>query len=397
MGKSPLWKYFDNVTFNGVKYARCKDSNCEANSNSALYISIRADKSTCGLWRHLRSHHADIAELEETLKEDKKLQAEKEKSETADVISKFVFKPDSQLKLADCVKLTGPPYKKVHPIQKQFRINMKNLIVNDALPFKLAESKWFRKLVNDLDPRITVNSRKTYSSSIKKEGKIVKRRAQKHVKESVCSGYASSADIWTSRSQDDYLGINAQFIDSSWRWQKIVLACKPFPVQHSGDNIKKLLTHESSQLDIPESTIKVNVTDTASDMLKGRNVAGFSSISCCIHKLQLVGKDAEQTEGAEEVDEAVKAARALVNHAKHCGPFLRTMRKYCPKNNHTFTKLTKSVKTRWNSNYDMVNRLIKHRSCIQSMENDDAVPNMPIIENSQWRILKTIQRYIGSY
>merc|ERR1712237_280765 len=82
------------------------------------------------------------------------------------------------------------------------------------------------------------------------------------------------------------------------------------------------------------------------------------------------------------------AAKDLVNHAHHSGPFLRAMREYCSKNNHTYTKLSKSVKTRWNSNYDMVNRLVKHNSCIQGMENDQVAPKIPIIENSQWRILK---------
>ena len=115
-----------------------------------------------------------------------------------------------------------------------------------------------------------------------------------------------------------------------------------------------------------------------------------SAISCCIHKLQRLGDDAENTLGTEEA-EALKAARKLVTHSRHCGPFHRTMKKYCIKNNHSPTKLLGHVKTRWNSNKMMVSRLLEHRTCIQEMESDEAVPNMPIIEVAQWRILKQLQ------
>ena len=75
--KSAMWKYFDNVTVNGVKYVRCRDTNCEGNSNSKLYIPVSGDGSTCGLWRHLRSHHPDISKTEDALKEDKKASVNK--------------------------------------------------------------------------------------------------------------------------------------------------------------------------------------------------------------------------------------------------------------------------------------------------------------------------------
>ena len=143
--------------------------------------------------------------MEEVLKDDKKAKLEKEKSEAADLMAKFASKPGQQLKLSDCVKVSGLPYKKAHPIQKRFCLNMKNLKVNDALPFEIADSKWFWKLVNDLDLRITVNWRQTFSKLIKKEGDIIRRAALKHVSDSVCSGFASSDDIWTSKAQDDIL------------------------------------------------------------------------------------------------------------------------------------------------------------------------------------------------
>ena len=208
----------------------------------------------------------------------------------------------------------------------------------------------------------------------------MKRRSRAHVAQNVSFAYAAAADLWTSKGQDDYLGINAMFVDVTWRWQKIVVACRPFDVQHSGENLRRTLQKESDSLELPKNIVKVYVKDTASDIMAGRRVPGYSAISCCIHRLMLVGNDAENAFGTEEVAEALKAARQLITHSRHCGPFHRTMKKYCTHNNHSFSKLLGHVKTRWNSNKGMVSRLIEHRNCIRGMETDEAVPNMPIIE-----------------
>ena len=389
-----MWLHFDMVRVGGVKLARCKDLKCEANKKPSKFCEL-AGNSTINLWRHLRSHHHELSAVEEDIQLKKTKLREHEKKSAAESLSKFVFKPDPQLQLTELVPCKLPSYQNSHPKQKRFHRNLKNLIVNDALPFKLANSPWLIKLVKDLDGQVNVKSRVSYSREVKKEGRIMKRRSRAHVRNNITGAYAAAADIWTSKGQTDYLGINAMFIDASWRWQKIVVACRPFEEQHTGINLRNTLKKESDALDIPEDVVKVFVTDTAPDIMAGRRVAGFSSISCCIHKLQLVGSDAENAIGTEGVKEALKAARNLVTHSHHCGPFHRTMKKYCRRNNHNFTKLAGHVKTRWNSNKMMVNKLLDHRACIQGMETDEAVPNMPIIEMAQWRILKQLKNILA--
>ena len=65
------------------------------------------------------------------------------------------------------------------------------------------------------------------------------------------------------------------------------------------------MQEESDKLELDDNVVKVYVTDTASDVMAGRRVPGYSAISCCIHKLQLLGKDAENSVGTEEVAEAL--------------------------------------------------------------------------------------------
>ena len=388
--KSRMWLHFEKIQVGHANFARCKDRKCEAHVNPELFCDL-VDSNTTSLWRHLRIYHPEIAAIEDDIQAKKTEFLQKEKKETMDKMSQFLSKSDPQLQLSELVQSNLPSYQKSHPKQKRFNRNLKNMMMYDALPFKTANSPWLRRMVRDLDNRVVVKSRQTYAKEVKKEGRIVKKRSRAHVNKNVTLAYAACADLWSSKNQDDYLGINAMFIDASWRWQKIVVACRPFKDQHSGENLRATLKKESDSLELPESVIKVYVTDTASDILAGRRVPGYSAISCAIHRLMLVGNDAENSMGTEEVAEALLAARKLVTHSRHCGPFHRTMKKYCKLNSHAPTKLMGHVKTRWNSNKGMVSRLIEHRNCIQGMETDDAVPNMPVIEVAQWRILKQLR------
>ena len=58
------------------------------------------------------------------------------------------------------------PYGRNHRKQKQFDLNIKKQMIFDCLPFSIADSKLFRKTVNDLDPKIVVKQAKTYSRHI---------------------------------------------------------------------------------------------------------------------------------------------------------------------------------------------------------------------------------------
>ena len=69
MTKSPVWRYFDQRTVDGVKIAKCSNDKCAA---TAKDIPCKGG-STSGLLAHLKSHHPTDHKIVVLAQEKKKL------------------------------------------------------------------------------------------------------------------------------------------------------------------------------------------------------------------------------------------------------------------------------------------------------------------------------------
>ena len=87
----------------------------------------------------------------------------------------------------------------------------------------------------------------------------------------------------------------------------------------------------------------------------------------------------------------------LSKFAHKSGPFHMKMKKYCKQHGHKYTKLKSISKVRWNSTYSMIKRLNEHRVCIQDMEQNNAVEDMPDIEMAEWRMLKVAEEVLAPF
>jgi hypothetical protein len=52
-----------------------------------------------------------------------------------------------------------------------------------------------------------------------------------------CQGVAFTADYWTSRAADPYLGMTLHYIDAKFEMQKFMVACKSAEGRHTAVNI----------------------------------------------------------------------------------------------------------------------------------------------------------------
>ena len=104
-------------------------------------------------------------------------------------------------------------------------------------------------------------------------------------------GVGFTADGWESRGGDDYLGITGHFLDQDFELRRLTVACCHFEEQHTGNNIKAVLTEEVKNIKLGPFVAKTIVTDEASNMKKGRRLEGVWNPNCANHKLQNSIKD----------------------------------------------------------------------------------------------------------
>ena len=295
---SRIWQYFEKSGKGDG--AMCKDEKCPNKGTGKVVIPC-ASNNTTGLWWHLEHYHPAVFKEEKELKKDPK---------------KATPKVKEQPLITESLKRTGPKYGKNHPVQRRLDKNIENLMVLEGMPFRMVGSESFKKLVADLDPKAKLHHRTYYAGKIRKKGKLMKRRVGKEVRARVLYSLGMTADGWESRAQDDYIGSTAHFITENFELQRLTLGCRPFVEKHSGSNIREVLEEEMTSLKLKENTLKVLITDAASNMVVARRIEGVQVLNCSNHQLQLCIQDAlKKSPLNEDLAKAVEAAIKLSKFA----------------------------------------------------------------------------------
>ena len=376
---SGLWRHFERRA--GGNSAVCKVENCQVLKQKKKPEIPCRDSNTSGLWSHLKRHHPVIFD---------ELRLEKESENKRKKETDLVQPP-----ITESLKKVHPKYGKTNPVQKKLHQNILNLMVFEAMPFKMVSSQHFKKLIADLDPRARPLHRTNYSRRIRKTGKFLKKKVAAEVKSRVQYSLGMTADAWESRAQEDFIGATVHLINENFELERLTLSCRPFEERHLGENIKEVLVEEMDKIKLGENHLKVLVTDAASNMRNARRIDGVKVMNCSNHQLQLCIKDAldpRKSPSNQDLHDAVEAATKLSNFARKSRYLHLTMKrkKTCKQAGHSFSKLKGVSKVRWNSMYQMIKAVSKHQLCINMIAADELVPNMPTIEVGHWKLLKNL-------
>ena len=376
--KSQVWRYFEETKADdGCKAAICRL--CKENPP----LLRCTDNSTSPLWSHLVKFH----------KEDHdRIQKKKESLHCVKrAAGGTVFR---QRTMAEVLS-NQAPYGRDHPKQKKFDSNFKNQIINDFIPFKMADSKSYRKTVFDLDPRIKVKSGRTYSRQIRKKEKFVKKKIRNIVKKNTTNFLALTTDMWDDSKQNSYCALTTHFITSEdFKLVRVTPAIRYFgTARHQSENIAKVLSEEIASVKVDNDVPVVIVSDGTANMVKTRQILKENGVvdlemDCTIHKLQNAVKDTnKETKG---IAKAVLKSKKLIKFFRKSPLASNRLKKACEKAGHKHKKILKWVDIRWNTMHDGLKRLLYHQECIEEMDRnrhlDKVAQHIP--NREEWRQLE---------
>lgn len=177
--------------------------------------------------------------------------------------------------------------------------------------------------------------------------------------------------------------------DNPLKVNSVLIQCGESPGHHTGIKVYKDLKRVTENWGIYD---KVNffVTDNASNMenaAKYFELDGWVHFGCFAHKLNLVVNDA-----LGEIKETVDKVHRIVTHFRKSTISKEKLLKYQQNQQKSSQPKTviKSVPTRWNSVYLMLERFVELREPLRA-----TIPNLdtdlPIIPLEEWKCIEHVE------
>ncbi len=105
-------------------------------------------------------------------------------------------------------------------------------IAKDMLPISLVENEGFKNLIHVLDPRYELPGRKHFSQTALPRLYTECRETVERQLQNV-QFFATTSDIWSSRTSEPYLSLTIHFVDEDWNLQSKCLQTAYCPEDHT--------------------------------------------------------------------------------------------------------------------------------------------------------------------
>ena len=372
MSKSLVWQYYERGR---------ADDNRKIGPCRLCETKIKCSQSsTSGLWIHLQRSHLD--EYEKLKNKSKTI---KEKSQGT-----------HQQTLVELMS-NAAKYKPDHPKQKKFDRNMIDMIIHSGVPFSLANSVSFKELVKDLDPRIKIKERHTYSKCIKNMEKSVKAKIKMLIKNNARGFLGLTSDLWDDKKQNAFCSLTVHYMNNKFELVRVTSAIKFFgSARHTSENIADTLATEIKDvISSEDNPVVVLTTDSTNSMVKAWKLlvdqrVVDQQLGCANHKLQNCIKKAFRD--TENVTKVLTKAKKLAKHIRKSPLANNHLKDACEKTGHKFLRMKSCIDIRWNTQLDCFDRLLYHRECLDRMERKRQLESVSasVLTRKQWRILEQL-------
>ncbi|CAG8600367.1 7255_t:CDS:2 [Paraglomus occultum] len=271
-------------------------------------------------------------------------------------------------------------------------------VIIDQQSFSLADNKYFRVFVTQLDPRYKPPCRQTLSQKINSEF-LVKRSELKQYLITIPGKLSLTTDMWTSATMQPYLAITMHWIDSDWCMRKLLLDLVPFHDCHTGANQANTIVALLNEMEIGQKLLAVTTDNAANMVLMGRilksecaaqfNNADVIHLRCAAHILNISVKA-----GIKYVSEEIKLARNFCKKLRDSSTLLEELKRIFTALDKPFLMPEIDCITRWNSTYLMLAKLTKIRDAtdIVVQRRAELRPHYP--DETNWGTIEDLMKIL---
>ncbi|XP_076844397.1 zinc finger BED domain-containing protein 4-like [Brachyhypopomus gauderio] len=362
---SAVWKYYllDSPQSDTAKCNVCKAVVPRGGRSVATY-------NTTNLIKHLQKHHPK--EHDEFLA-TKGLKAQTSRQES--LLQSF----ERQGKLSpDNVKA------------KEITEKVLNFIVLDDQPLSVVENEGFRSLIEYLQPRYSLPSRRYLSETALPElyNQVSTKLADKL---KAVPNLSFTTDIWTSDvCPMSLISLTAHWIDrDTYGLCCAVLQVKKCRGSHNRATIAASITEMLNHWGISLAKVHVIIRDNASNMKAAMQDMSVSNLGCFAHSLQLVVNEGLISQ--RSVSDALANSRKIVAHFKHsqlAQSRLEDLQREMQGAGTTTSpsRLVQDVQTRWNSSFYMIKSILKEKRALCAYAADHNLP--ATLSANDWALLE---------
>ena len=241
------------------------------------------------------------------------------------------------------------------------------MICIDTLPVSFVENKGFKKLISYIAPIFKIPVAKTIKLRIDALYEIEKQKVMKEFKDA--KWIALTTDCWSSRANESYITVTCHYINDTWQHVTRNITTECMEERHTALNLKNKLLEIINEWEIADKCVAI-VHDNASNIVLATKELLSYSVCCFAHSLQLV---LNKILDENAIKPTIIKCSSIVSHFKHSNiatGALTNKQIQLGLENH---KLIQSVKTRCNSTYYMLKRLIEQREAIIGVLSDRTI------------------------
>lgn len=179
----------------------------------------------------------------------------------------------------------------------------------------------------------------------------------KNEMETIC-GIGLTTDSWTSCATENYITYTAHYITNEWKMKSVVLSTQCSEQKHTSENLAEDMKKTEQNWGMDKLLFQpVYVHDNASNITKAPRVMNppRTGIGCLAHTINLAANSATSIQQVSNL--LTKARKVIAAFRKSTLAHIVFKNKQAlllPGNDH---KLILDCATRWNSSYDMLERL----------------------------------------